>query len=121
MILIEEVKVQGKPVGVVVAIGQGRVGYSICNPIEKFRLGRAIEIAVGRAQNRREMSVILRLENVFKGFCEERRRRNGATADPAVTKRRSVRSEELTGILCRVDVVLFRLRDLTARSTLMTW
>jgi hypothetical protein len=40
---------KGKPFGVVVAIDEGVIGYSICNPKDRWDKKRGIEIAVGRA------------------------------------------------------------------------
>jgi len=78
MILIEEVKHQGQLVGVVVAIGKRKVGYSICHPIERTNnFGRAVEIAVGRARKRNDS--IKRLGNLVNRFEEEIQRQKKRT------------------------------------------
>lgn len=40
----------GNPVGCVVAIGPGQVGYSMCSPKDHFRKDKARLIAIGRAR-----------------------------------------------------------------------
>ncbi len=117
--LIEEVEIKGQVVGVVAAIGKGRVGYSICNPIEKYRLGRAMEIAVGRARKNR--SVVVGLEKTMMGFHEERGRINWHTIGHEVTGKRINRRTELFSIINRVGRVLSQLRAIEARSKLLTW
>ena len=56
MIVVEEVKLKKRLIGVVVAVGSGRVSYSICHPIDEKQssLGRAVEIAVGRVHKRKD-------------------------------------------------------------------
>ena len=39
--------------GVVVALDKGKVGWSLCNPRDRFDKGIALDIALGRATKRR--------------------------------------------------------------------
>jgi hypothetical protein len=41
---------QSRLVGCVVAIGSDKIGWSQCNPVDKFDKQRALKIAIGRAQ-----------------------------------------------------------------------
>ena len=111
MILIEEVKIEEKSVGLVVAIDKGIVGYSICNPIEKkFILGRAVEIAIGRARKNR--LAVIRLEDIVNGFKNEYERiSKGKDFD-----KYNGRGKELLNILNRTKRVLIKLKDTKKRS-----
>ncbi len=110
MILIEEVKIQDKSVGLVVAIGGGVVGYSICNPIEKkFSLGRAVEIAVGRAK---KTGAISKLESIVRDFKSEYKRSRKDFPGPTNNKR----YDELPGIIERMEKVFYFLDRIKRRS-----
>lgn len=68
MILIEEI-VNGKQrIGFAVAIGKGKIGYSVCHPtLDSFSMGRGIEIAIGRAKKGTKwVSRMYHLSNVFE-------------------------------------------------------
>ena len=48
---------KGKPFGVVVAIDKETIGYSICNPKDRWNKKRGIEIAVGRAMKNGKIGI----------------------------------------------------------------
>lgn len=115
MILIEEVKRQGQLIGVVVAIGKGKVGYSICHPIERTNnFGRAVEIAVGRARKRSDS--IKRLGNLVNRFEEEIQRQEKRT----VTHRYG-RDKEIHDARDRVALVLNKLVVMGQLSLSTKW
>lgn len=117
MILIEEVKRQGQSIGMVVAIGKGKVGYSICHPIEKTnRLGRAVEVAIGRARKRSDS--FERLNELVTCFGMEVLQRSKG-------KKTVVhgygRDEELKDALERFLLILGKLDRINQRSKRMKW
>ncbi len=115
MILTEEVKLKKQVIGMVVAIGKGRVGYSICHPIEKTNyLGRAIEIAVGRARKRNDS--IERLEKLEQRFEKEIRQQNRKT----VVHSRG-RDKEIHDAKQRIGLVIDKLCILERLSLDIVW
>ncbi len=110
MILIEEVKIQDKSVGLVVAVGIGIVGYSICNPIEKkFIFGRGVEIAIGRAM---KTGAVSKLESIMRDFKSEYNRSRKDFPGPTNNKR----YDELPGIIQRMEKVFYFLDKIKRRS-----
>ena len=48
--LVKYVREGSRMVGCVVAIGAGQVGWSVCNPSDRFNKDLAVKIASGRAE-----------------------------------------------------------------------
>ncbi len=115
MILTEEVKLKGQVIGMVVAIGKGRVGYSICHPIERTNyLGRAFEIAVGRARKRNDS--IKRLEKLVSRFEEEIQRQKGRTVVHGYGREKEVHDAQL-----RIELTLDKLCVMKELSISTLW
>ena len=110
MILIEEVKIQEKSVGLVVAVSPGEVGYSICNPIEKkFILGRAVEIAIGRAKKTGAVSKLESIvRNVESEYCGSRKHSPGTISIK--------RYNNISNLRERIDMILISLKRIKRRS-----
>ena len=117
MILIEEVKMKGKEIGAVAAIGRGRVGYSICNPLDEYSLPWAMAIAVWRARVNR--NVVAGLEKKRASLMKEYRLGTGQKA--AQYRYRQERQDEIILILGRTNIVLNHLRAMIKRSKRMKW
>ena len=108
MILIEEVKLHGKVIGLVAAGGKDYVGWSICNPIEKkFSLSRGIEIAIGRIEwsKKTKLSGVKRLYDILTAFIDERERTHSIK-----------RTKELRNIIERFDKIFVQLKAMREKS-----
>ena len=58
---------KGKPFGVVVAIDKETIGYSICNPKDRWNKKRGIEIAVGRAMKSKDFILNMKMpQKIFE-------------------------------------------------------
>ncbi len=109
MIVVEYVELKNEVVGLVAAAGKHKVGWSICNPIEKKCLvGRGIEIALGRIKKykyKMNRTPLIKLESILKDFIHEQNRTHN-------TKR----YKELTKIIDRIGAVYNALNGLYVRS-----